>query len=558
MTERLTSLEPEAASELLASLLEGEGAQPPDPESLRELVRLSGHVPLGITVLAADVRTRQGWSLHDHIRRLQRTPTDALVPALEAAYSELESAQALTLRLLSLHPARLDADEASLLVGVDDLGAVLAALLDRHLLALTDSGRYDLHDVVRSFAAERSQADDSFSVRAAAIARLADSLIAQVRHLSQGEAESESTFDSEDGQAWLATHLEVLVTTTVVAADYDLAERVSGLSALLGSPLFGSGRFHDAILVHGTAMRSGSNEGRNSAELHLIESLLKVPRNDEALGYLLRRRAQQSEEDPATLRLLALVHQRIGRLPDALSYIDAAVDAALRTDDPVEIGPAYALRAALRDMAGRVDEMKRDQALALEQAARIDDRPTMADVALARASYALDTGDFEEVIVQAREALRLSDERTGHVQVTRARMSLGAALAMSGQIEEGLAVLEQVRSEAIARGVRHLEVTVSLTIGRMRVQPGSARQALPIIEGGLALARQLRLPDRELHGVLNLGEAHLALGELDLAQTQIELAATMAREQGHTQLEPVLAETLADIDRRRAEAPPEA
>ena len=305
MTERLTSLEPEAASELLASLLEGEGAQPPDPESLRELVRLSGHVPLGITVLAADVRTRQGWSLHDHIRRLQRTPTDALVPALEAAYSELESAQALTLRLLSLHPARLDADEASLLVGVDDLGAVLAALLDRHLLALTDSGRYDLHDVVRSFAEERSQADDSFSVRAAAIARLADSLIAQVRHLSQGEAESESTFDSEDGQAWLATHLEVLVTTTVVAADYDLAERVSGLSALLGSPLFGSGRFHDAILVHGTAMRSGSNEGRNSAELHLIESLLKVPRNDEALGYLLRRRAQQSEEDPATLRLLA-------------------------------------------------------------------------------------------------------------------------------------------------------------------------------------------------------------------------------------------------------------
>ena len=89
----------------------------------------------------------------------------------------------------------------------------------------------------------------------------------------------------------------------------------------------------------------------------------------------------------------------------------------------------------------------------------------------------------------------------------------------------------------------------------MRVQTGSARQALPIIEGGLALARQLRLPDRELHGVLNLGEAHLALGELDLAQTQIELAATMAREQGHTQLEPVLAETLADIDRRRTEGP---
>ena len=179
----------------------------------------------------------------------------------------------------------------------------------------------------------------------------------------------------------------------------------------------------------------------------------------------------------------------------------------------------------------------------------------MADIALARASYALDTGSFDEVIAQAREALRLSDERTGHVQVTRARMSLGAALAMSGQIEEGLAVLEQVRSEAIARGVRHLEGTVSLTIGRMRVQTGTARQAIPLIESGLALARQLRLPDREMHGVLNLGEAHLALGEFDLAQTQIELAATMAREQGQTQLEPVLAETLADIDRRRAEGP---
>ena len=551
ITERLTSLEPVAASALLVSLLEGALATAPDPADVNELVRLSGYVPLGITVLAADVRTRQDWSLRDHIRRLQRTPPDALVPALEAAYAELTPPQALALRLLSLHPARLDAEEAAVLIGVDDLTAVLAALLDRHLLNRADTTRYDLHDVVRTFAADRSQAEDSFSVRAAAIARLADSLIGQVRQLSLADPEGEGSFESEEAQTWLATHLEVLVTTTVVAADYDLAERVSGLSALLGSPLFGSGRFHDAILVHGTAMRSGSNEGRSSAELHLIESLLKVPRNDEALGYLLRRRAQQSEEDPATLRLLALVHQRIGRLPDALSYIDSAVDAALRTDDPVEIGPAYALRSALLDMAGRFEEMERDQALALEQAIRIDDRVTMADVALARASYALDTGAFKEVVVQANEALRLSDERTGHVQVTRAKMSLGAGLVMDGQVDEGLSVLGEVREEAIARGVRHLEVTVSLMIGRMRVQTGSARQAVPLIESGLTLARQLRLPDREMHGVLNLGEAHLALNEFDQAQAQIELALAMAREQGHNQLEPMLAETLAEIARRR-------
>lgn len=555
ITQRLSSLASRDAEALLVRMLAEQGHVldvEADPESLHRLVQLGGTIPLGISVLAADIRARPDWALVDHLSRLERS-SDPLVPALGATYEELSADQATTLRMLALHPARLDVAEIARLVPDTDeaeMAQVLAVLADRHLVEVLPGGRVDLHDIVRSFALARSNDVDPFSVRAAGISRLVDHLLPQA--VAAATASTGLRVDSTvpdggaDGGAdgdpagahdaaieWFSEHLEVLVTTTMLAADHGLAERVSALSTALEPTLFGAGRFTDAVLVHGTAVRAGTPADRSRAELGYIESLMKLPRNDEALGHLLRRQERLGGTDVGTLRLLALVQHRLGRLDDAMATADAAVDAAVLTDDPAAIGAAHVMRAELLVIVGRFEESTRDQQIAQEQAERAGDVSTLAHVSFSRAVRALDLGRHEEAIVHARHVLAIADDRTEHIHVTNARNVLGAALCLTGHLEEGFAELDQVQQIAFERGARHLEVTVRILIGRIHVQTGHPEVGAPLLEEVLDLARQLRLTNRELYVLIDLGEAHLALGDVATALDYFERGLAAAREQAN-------------------------
>lgn len=151
----------------------GEGRVPAEPAAATRVAELCGRLPLAVALAARRLRARPAWSLDDLARRL--APPDrrldqlaagrrSLGAAFDLSYHPLPAAQQRMFRLLSLHPGRdFTAASAAALADIspDAAERLLESLLDGHLLQQTVPGRYRLHDLMRRYARQRTEAVDS-------------------------------------------------------------------------------------------------------------------------------------------------------------------------------------------------------------------------------------------------------------------------------------------------------------------------------------------------------------------------------------------------------------
>jgi DNA-binding SARP family transcriptional activator len=175
------------AVELIANIV-GERRVAREPAVAVEIARLCGHVPLAVRIAAARLLGRRHWTL-SHLAGVlfeERRRLDELV----AGDLEVRAGFALSYRLLSAGTRR--AFRAVGLVNAPDFAAwTVAALLDgsvaeaqRHLELLIDAQlvgvagtdetgqlRYKPHDLLRLYARERAEREDSAALRAAALHR---------------------------------------------------------------------------------------------------------------------------------------------------------------------------------------------------------------------------------------------------------------------------------------------------------------------------------------------------------------------------------------------------
>uniref|UniRef100_UPI0030F7D2E5 NB-ARC domain-containing protein n=1 Tax=Cellulosimicrobium funkei TaxID=264251 RepID=UPI0030F7D2E5 len=175
--ETATTLAPlgeDDARALLAARV-GQDRTAAEPEAAARLVRASGGLPAALSQLADEVRARPGWSLADHVRRVEDLPGPALHPALAVVHRRLPADHARALRLLALVPAPLHAAEVPVLLGVSTSESrdALAALGRAHLVAAGPRGEVLGPASVRVLAADLARTDDPFAARAAAVGRLA-------------------------------------------------------------------------------------------------------------------------------------------------------------------------------------------------------------------------------------------------------------------------------------------------------------------------------------------------------------------------------------------------
>lgn len=539
--ERLGPLEKDDAIGLLIATLgelgrptrtgaSGEGS---DSAELGRLVDLAGRLPLGVVVLASDIAARGHWTLADHRRRFEQV-RGTLTPFLSVAYGELDAGEARALRALALHPAPLTAAELAHLQG-DDLAPeaveeLLRHLEVRHLVVPLGLGRWDLHDVVRAYAGERAMDEDPYSERSAGVARLVDHLLPRVR-----EVDAAITVDPGGAQReldWFDTHVDVVVTTALLAADHGLGERVAAMSEALGQVLLGGGHVHDAVAIHEAAMRVGPPGDRDRAEIAFAAALLECSRNEEAHGILLARRERLGRLDVPALQLLCTVLMRMGRMSEAIATADSMVIVAVEGEDDRVIGRAYAHRADLHGITGRYDAWARDAERAEFHATLAGDSATLVSTALQRAHHADEQERYPEAIALARAVLDLADHRVHHAEVTTARCILGEALCWSGQVDEGLAVLREGLRVARQEGIARLEATALMNLGRLAVAHGDAQRGVVDLEAGLEVARRNGFRLRELYLLLYLGEAHRVLGNLEEAEHHLGRVLATSTAQG--------------------------
>lgn len=268
-----------------------------EPESLRELTALCGHLPLALQIAAAMLRRRRRRdiaSLVDEIRAAgdptavldnggrgtdQYGRSLTLRPVLETSYRRLPVDQAEVLRLLSLAPgADTSAEAAAALTGLD--AAAVTGLLEElaaaGLVADTRTGkdvRWRLHDLVRAYGARlvagdahwREKGEQARERLLSFYWRWASAADGRLRWLP-GFPDPERFEDRAQALEWLDRERAGLVGVVQWAGEERHAEQAVGLADCLGVYLRWRRYFDDGIAVARAAREAAHQAGDRDGE----------------------------------------------------------------------------------------------------------------------------------------------------------------------------------------------------------------------------------------------------------------------------------------------------
>jgi len=183
----LDVLTEDEAHELLGRRL-GPEVVAAEPQPAAELIALCARLPLALGVAAGRAATRPVLSLaalaaelRDTRNRLEALEVGDAATDVRAvlswSYEQLSEPAARMFRLLGLHPGPdVSAAAAASLAGVSlaDATAALRELTRTHVVAEPQPGRFAFHDLLRAYASQQAESEDSEADRAAAARRCRD------------------------------------------------------------------------------------------------------------------------------------------------------------------------------------------------------------------------------------------------------------------------------------------------------------------------------------------------------------------------------------------------
>lgn len=389
----LDVLDTRPGAELLARIA-GERRVRDEPDAVRRVVELCGGLPLALRIAGARLATRRHWTARALAERL----ADEHHRLDELAVGDLEVRAGLGLSYRALDaPARTALRRLGLLAAPDVASWVIAALLDvpeaeadrvveqlidaqlLHCTAVDRAGqaRYRPHDLVRVYAAERAEAEDSPAERSAALGRALGAglwLTARVasatpsgavelhrgfldsggpvgaasdalRHLVRPVGPKATRRALADPAAWFEAEADAFAAAVERAAAYDLHTLACEAAAALCSSAYAVGnrfeawwRSHDAALA--AARRAEDRSGEALLLIGLGQLRYEQDRFAESQDYFRQAAGLCAELGDARGRAAALAGlgsalREAGRLRAALDVLTEAVEGfrALR-DDP--------------------------------------------------------------------------------------------------------------------------------------------------------------------------------------------------------------------------------
>jgi tetratricopeptide (TPR) repeat protein len=413
-----------------------------EPDALRELADLCGHLPLALQIAAGMLRRRRHRDIASLVADIRGAgdPADVLDrgspgtdlygrslvlrPVLETSYRRLPTDQARLLRLLCLAPGAETGTEAVAALADLDLESALSLLEDlaaTHLVTpvrgrngMSSAVRWRVHDLVRAFgvgvvARDAGLREEGEAARERVLAfyyRWADAAGGRFRWLP-GMVEPERFVDRGQALAWLDSERAGLVAAALWAQEKRYADTAVLLALCLGEYLHWRRYFDDLITVSRAAQEAAYRAGYRRNEAAAWDNL----------GLALREAGRVEEAIDA--------HTRARELNQAAG------------DHPGEARAWNNLGLALRE-AGRVDEAidAHTHARELNQAA--GDRYGEATAWNNLGSALREAGRVEKAIdahTHARELRQAVGDRHGEA---RAWNNFGIALGEAGRIEKAI------------------------------------------------------------------------------------------------------------------------
>jgi DNA-binding SARP family transcriptional activator/Flp pilus assembly protein TadD len=498
-----------------------------DPAAAAELAARCARLPLALRLAAELATTRPAVCLADLVSEMADTgqPLDSLdasgdprtrVRAVFSwSYRNLGADAARVFRLAGLHPGPgFDryAIAAVTDTAVEHADRVLGLLTRTHLIHPSGADRYDLHDLLRSYARELAAGYDSEGERRAALTRLfdyylyaasaaMDTLFPAERHRRpriQAPATPTPCFTSTaTAREWLDAERANLVAVAV----HGQPGHATQLAATTYRYLEDGGYFPEAMSIFTHARTAARTTGDRAAEGTALISLGLV-----SWWY---GHGQEAAD----------------RFTQALALFDAAGDLTGEGRALANLGMVHGIEGRLPEAAGYFG-----QALAIFR--RIGDQTGEARALDNLGSINFERGRFQEAAGHHRQALaifRNVGDKTGEAYVLS---KLGIIERRSGRPREAVAYLEQALVVFRDVGNRAGQAYVLTALGDVALLEGRHQEASAHHQQSLMLCHQIGNRTNESAPLNGLGEVFLAIGRPEEARAQFAAAASLAAQVG--------------------------
>ncbi|WP_371785125.1 AfsR/SARP family transcriptional regulator [Streptosporangium subroseum] len=555
----LDTLTNEQAIELMIRMCGGDRVGG-EPEEAAELVRLCGGLPLALGIIGARLKARPHWSLGRMAQKLadERKRLDELAhghldirASLALSYDGLDHRARHLFRLLGLldAPDFTDWVTAALLdADISSATDVLEALIDARLVDVigmdeTGNFRYRFHDLVRLYARERFEKEETEDDRTAAAERLFGSLLSLCErahtNLTGGEHLiihgsaprwhlDRSLIDRlvADPLAWCESERQSIVAAVRQAAEAGIHE-LSWDLAVTAAPLFEVRRHYDEWqLTHEYALTATRKAGNVRGEAAVLTELgeLRLEQNHYSDAATLLEAAMRGHLQADDRHGYALALQKM----TIVQRLQGDYDAALRNAQEVlaildDVHDWTNKILTLRYVGqmllerGRTDEAEEYLNQALSTAQRAGTRRLHAQVLYRIGELHLSQGEFEKADQEFDHILTVVTELGDVLGTAHALHGLGRVRFRQGRHDEADMLLN--RAIAISRETqdRLLQVQVTVSLGELNNERGRPETAVRLLTEAVTICLDLDVPAWQARVLYALGDVYRAQGDGEAA-----------------------------------------
>jgi tetratricopeptide (TPR) repeat protein len=513
---RLTvgTLEPSEAIALLEAVTADYRARD-DTDQVAELAQLCARLPLALRIAAERAASHPHMPLGDLIQDLRDESglwdaltadddeeSDAVRTVFAWSYRALPSDAAHLFRLLGMHPGpEFSTNAAAVLADATPrrIRRQLDVLTGAHLLEQTGPDRYQFHDLLRAYAIDQAQHEETPESRQTILQRVLTWYLHTARaaaavidsHLRPPDL---PTVDSdlvqpfsgrEEAIRWYETERDNLVAAIHAAATAGLYEVAWQLPAVLRH-IYAFHTPDEWISTGLIGLDAARHVGARSGEADLLESL-------------------------------GMAHVQAGQTEEALAYHRQAL--AIRRELGDEFGEAIVLNGiGLAHLRSRqLDQAKADFEQCLTAARNRGDRQ-WEGIALGNLADALlDLGQPQQALDLAQQAVAIHRETGNTLSEFACRIVISVIRREWNQLDDALAQLQHAQDLAHELDNRVREAYALLELGQTQLASQRYEDAILSFHHAAVLYQQLGDTGREAVALDGTGEVYRKLGRLDEA-----------------------------------------
>lgn len=490
----LDLLSPAEAEEFLAGRL-GPARVAREPEAVRRLIAACARLPLALAIVSARAAAHPTFALAALADELEQArsaldvlyagdPSTDMRAVLSWSYRLLSAEAARLFRQLGSHPGPdISASAAAGTAGlpVARTSAILAELSRAHLIIEHHPGRYAFHDLLRDYAAEMAESQESPDDRRATARRLLDHYL----HTAHAAGRLVSPDKDPIPLVPLAPGVTVGEFTGIEAALTWLTIERPGLMAaarLAESLRFDAHVWQLAWTMSDFLARCGHGADQTAVQIAALEAARR-----------LGDRSAQARAHRGVARALA----HTGRTAEAEVHLQQALELFGGLGDQINHSHVHQQFAIVLEYQGRLADALRQSELALELRRAVGHEWGAAESLNSVGWYQARLGDYAKALVNCREALAVQQRMGYRTAEPDTLDSIGYAYRELGDYQRAVACYEQALALYREFGnVYHVADTMT-SLGDTWAAADEPEAARRTWRGALTIFESIGHPDAE-------------------------------------------------------------